>query len=108
MTIQAALNVNSYPKGIKISQWEWNYSILRRMTSALKIALLHVIRVRMPPPADGCRISELVTFVSEYVTQNVAIVDIECAVRCSAAWGDESEAVPLRDPIMPVANGLYG
>jgi len=53
MTIQAALNVNSYPKGIKISEGEWNYSIRRRMTSALKIALLHVIRVRMPPPADG-------------------------------------------------------
>jgi len=33
MTIQAALNVNSYPKGIKISEGEWNYSILRRMTS---------------------------------------------------------------------------
>jgi hypothetical protein len=46
--------------------------------------------------------------VSEYVTQNLTIIDIECVAGLLARLRDNSETVALGDPVMPVANGLCG
>ena len=48
------------------------------------------------------------TFVSEYVTQNLTIIDIEWVAGLLARLRDNSETVALGDPVMPVANGLCG